>query len=153
MRKFRIVAAALALAVSATAVYAESVWVKAEVADVRGGKAAVYPALGQVKKGQELAVISRDGHWVQVQFAANNGWIYDSSLSDKKVGAGISAGADTAEVSTGIAARGWDADAEVYTQNRHLSTAGMNYLAAIRKSIQPQDFVLFTNSPQGHLGQ
>lgn len=147
------IAAALALAVAASTAFAESVWVKAEVADLRSGKAAVYPTLGQVKKGQELTVVSRDGHWVQVQSAGKTGWIYDASLSDKKVDGGVTFNADTAEVSTGIAARGWDSDAELYTQSKHLSTAGMDYLAAIRKSIQPNDYVLFTSTPQGHLGQ
>lgn len=147
------IAAMLALAISASAAYAESVWVKADVADLRGGKAAVYPTVGQVKKGQELTVVSRDGHWVQVQSGGTTGWIYDSSVSTAKVDSGFQMNSNTAEISTGIAARGWDNDAEIYTQNRHLSTAWMDYLSKIRKSIQPQEYVAFTNSPQGHLGQ
>ena len=147
------IAAALVLAVSASTAFAESVWVKAEVVDLRGGKAAVYPTVGQVKKGQELTVVSRDGHWVQVQSGAATGWIYDSSVSTAKVDAGFQGKADTTEISTGIAARGWDNDAEIYTKNRHLSTAWMDYLSGIRKGIQPPEYVAFTNSPQGHLGQ
>jgi len=147
------IAVALALAVSASAAFAESVWVKAEVADLRGGKAAVYPSVGQVKKGQELTVVTRDGHWVQVQSGPTTGWIYDSSISTAKIDAGFQVNSNTTEISTGIAARGWDNDAEIYTQNRHLSTAWMDYLAGIRKSIQPAEYVAFSNSPQGHLGQ
>lgn len=138
-----------------TPAMAESVWVKAEVADIRQGKAAVYPAVGQVKKGQELSVLSHDGKWVQVQVPAGgpSGWINEVSVSSQKVGGDLLSmppGAAAANMSTGIAARGLQGDAEAYVQARHLSKQPLEYLIALRKSIPPQEYEAFTS--QGKVG-
>ena len=102
--------AAVAVTITATAAFAESVWVKSESVEVRSGKGAVYPTVGTASKGQELQVVSRDGKWVQVQAGGTQGWVYETALSADKVNGGggffgIQAG-QAAQMNTAAAARG-----------------------------------------------
>jgi Bacterial SH3 domain len=154
MKISHVSAAAIALVLGATVASAESVWVKAELVDIRSGKAAIYPKVTTVKKGDELTVKSRDGHWVEVQLAnGSSGWINDVSLSSQKVGAdlvGFAPGAAAAEMSTGVAARGLQPGAETYASSKGLSKAPLEALIALRKSIQPAEYESFIN--EGHVG-
>ena len=148
-------AAIVVVLATATSLWAESVWVKSDLADIRSGKAAIYPSIAQVKKGQELTVLSRDGKWVQVQAGAIQGWIFDTSISTQKVDAGFNpfGGNVTAQMDTGAAARGWNADAEHYASSKHMTMQGMDFLKGIRDKVTPQDYTAFTSTAQGHLGQ
>jgi uncharacterized protein YraI len=138
------IATILMLAISAPAAFGESLWVKSPTADLREGKGAVYPSLATVAKGQEVTVLSRDGKWVQVQTAGKTGWVYETALSTSKVGGDVNLlpGA-TADMSTGIAARGLQPGAETYVQSRGLSKAALEQLIALRKNISPQEWVAF----------
>jgi uncharacterized protein YraI len=144
MRKSAILTSALALGVAATA-FGESAWVKPATLDLHQGKGAVFPTVVTVPKGTELTVVSRDGHWVQVQAGSQTGWVFDGSISSSKVGGDVSLmpGAN-AEMGTGIAARGLEPGAEVYVSSRGLSKAPLDHLIALRKSIPPQEWVDFT---------
>jgi len=144
MQPKHLIATALALAITSTAL-AESLWVKSATTDLREGKVAVYPSVATVSKGQEVTVVSRDGKWVQVSAAGKTGWVFESALSATKVGGDLTLtpGA-TAEMSTGIAARGLQPGAETYVQSRNLSKAPLEQLIALRKSIGPQEWVTFS---------
>jgi len=142
----------LALTISAAA-QAESMWVKNASTDIRDGKGAVYPSLGTIQKGQEVTVLAHDGSWVQVQSGNTKGWVYSSALSTSKVGGDLNfvpAGAAAANMNTGIAARGLQGDAEHYVNAKHLNKAPLESLIALRKSIQPAEYVAFTQ--EGNLG-
>ena len=152
--KKRLIAGALMLAAFSTIANAESMWVKSANVDLRGGKGAVFPAVGQAQKGQEVTVVSRDGNWVQVQAGSVQGWVYNSSLSASKVGGDVSlipTGSATANMNTGIAARGLQGDTEQYVSSKHLNKAPLEMLIALRKSIQPAEYQAFT--AQGNLGR
>jgi uncharacterized protein YraI len=138
------IATVLLLAVGASTAWAESAWVKSATVDVREGKGAVYPSVMTVAKGQELTVVSRDGKWVQVQAGGKTGWVYETALSSSKVGGDVNfGGGATAEMGTGVAARGLQPGAESYVQSRHLSKAPLEQLIAIRTNISPQEWVTF----------
>jgi uncharacterized protein YraI len=129
-------------------------WVKSANVDLRGGKGAVFPTVGQVQKGQEVSVLARDGSWVQVQAGSVQGWVYNTSLSASKVGGDISlmpAGSATANMNTGIAARGLQGDTEQYVNSKHLNKAPLEMLISLRKSIQPAEYQAFTS--QGNIGR
>jgi uncharacterized protein YraI len=144
MRKLT-VAFALTCAVTSTAAFAESVWVKAASVDVRENKGAVYPSLITAPKGTELTVVKREGQWVQVQTGGKTGWVFANSVSSSKVGGEVNLmpGA-SAEMGTGIAARGLQPGAETYVSSRGLSKAGLEHLIAVRKSINPQEWTKFS---------
>jgi uncharacterized protein YraI len=138
------IATVLMLAVGASSAWAESMWVKSATVDLREGKGAVYPSVTTVAKGQEVTVVSRDGKWVQVEAAGKRGWVYETALSSSKVGGDMNfmPGA-SAEMSTGVAARGLQPGAESYVQSRRLSKAPLEQLLQIRKNISPQEWVSF----------
>ena len=142
-RKAIYVAGLAAMAISATAVFAESQWVKTDSVNILGGKGAVYPVLGVVKKGTELTVYSHEGKWLQVQPVSGGpqGWVFETSLSPQKVSGdmiSLKAG-DTAEMGTGAAARGLQPTAETYVKGGHLNKAPLEQLIALRKSIPPEE--------------
>lgn len=144
MRKIA-AALALTLAASSTAAFAESVWVKAATVDVRENKGAVYPSLVTAPKGTELTVVKRDGQWIQVQTGGKTGWVFANAVSTSKVNADMNLmpGA-SAEMGTGIAARGLQPGAETYVSSRGLSKAGLEHLIAVRKSINPTEWTKFS---------
>ena len=142
----------LVLTVTAAA-NAESMWVKNASTDIRDGKGAVYPSLGTIQKGQEVTVLAHEGSWVQVQAGNTKGWVFSSALSASKVGGDLNfvpAGAAAANMNTGIAARGLQGDAEHYVSAKHLNKAPLESLIALRKSIQPAEYVAFTQD--GNIG-
>src|SRR5690348_5692264 len=81
------VAMALAVSVlSATTALAETVWVKSETAEVRTGKAAIYPVVAKPKKGAELTVVASEGKWIKVQIdPQTQGYIFENAISSDKV--------------------------------------------------------------------
>ena len=141
------VVAAMVLAVSASTVFGESMWVKSATLDLHQGKGAVFPTVVTVAKGAEVTVVSRDGHWVEVTAAGKTGWVFDGSLSAQKVGGDMNflPGA-SAEMGTGIAARGLQPGAETYVSARGMSKAGLEHLISLRKSIPPQEWVAFVGA-------
>ena len=139
---------AAVLALGATG-FGESLWVKSESVDLRGGEGAVYPAVGSAKKGTELTVVSRDGKWVQVQAGGIQGWVYEGALSPQKVSGdnGLFSGGTpgAAQMSTGAAAKGLEPSAESYVQGKRLNKQPLEALIAFRKTIPPQDWQKFVN--------
>ena len=143
----------LLLVLTVTTAHAESVWVKNATVDIREGKGAVFPSLGAVQKGQELTVVSRDGAWVQVQTGNLKGWVSNATVSATKVNGDfviMPAGAAAANMNTGIAARGLQGDAERYVSSKGLNKTHVESLIALRKSIQPAEYMAFTT--QGNVG-
>jgi len=142
--KHYIVAAALVLAAGAPATFAESLWVKSATADLHTGKGAVYPSAGTLTKGAEVTVVTRDSGWVQVTAAGKTGWLFEGSLSKDRVGGDVNLlpGA-TAEMGTGIAARGLQPGAEAYVSSRRIDKRPLEGLIALRKGIPPAEWVAF----------
>jgi len=138
------VAAAL-LAATALPVLAESVWVQGDNVNILGGKGSIYPVLGNVKKGTELQVVSRDGKWVQVQSGNITGWVFESALSTQKVSGDLFSGmnSNAAGVNTAAAARGFDQSTDQYAASKGYNRAPLQHLIDLKKRIAPQEFEAF----------
>jgi uncharacterized protein YgiM (DUF1202 family) len=147
------------VSLTCTATWAESVWVKAEIVDIRSGKGAVYPSVAKVKKGTELNVIAREDKWFKVTIPPNlpatakEGYIFENSISMKKVGGGGSLadiGVTGGDMSTAAAAKGLRPAAENYAANKHMSSTPLNNLIALRNRIDPKEYERFM--AEGHVG-
>jgi uncharacterized protein YgiM (DUF1202 family) len=148
------------LAFTCTSAFAESVWVKSEVVELRAGKGSAYAPVAKVKKGTELNVIQREGNWIKVaipagkEVTATEGYIFEGATSLKKVGSGgnmfsglSGAGGD---ISTAAAAKGLNPAANSYAEGKHMSPAPLDNLIAARWRINPREHERFM--AEGRLG-
>jgi uncharacterized protein YraI len=142
--RYASIAAALMLAIGASAAWGETLWVKSATADLREGKGAIFPSVATIAKGQQVTVVSRDGKWVQVQAAGKTGWVFETALSSTMVGGDINLmPSAAADMSTGAASRGLAPDAEAYASSRRMSKQPLQNLVDLRKTISPQEWVAF----------
>jgi uncharacterized protein YgiM (DUF1202 family) len=139
--------------------FAESIWIKSEVVEIRGGKGAVYPVLATVKKGQELTVVERDGKWIKVivpngavAAVPQQGYVFENAVSVTKVDAGgnIFSGMGSSDMGTAAAAKGLQPTAENYAANKRMDSGPLNRLIALNKHIDPKEYEKFT--AEGHVG-
>ena len=64
---------------------AETVYVQAKTAQLRAGKTSLDAVVGNVKFGDALEVVGRDGSWVEVKTSAGaKGWIFANKTSSSK---------------------------------------------------------------------
>jgi hypothetical protein len=148
------------IAVTCTAAWAESVWVKGEIVEIRDAKSAIGHSVAKVKKGTELTVIQHDGRWYKVAIPASvpatakEGYIFENSISLKKVGGSGGSLADVGvtggDMSTGAAAKGLQPSAENYAAGKNMSSAPLNNLIAFRARIDPKEYERF--KAEGHVG-
>jgi uncharacterized protein YgiM (DUF1202 family) len=146
---FRALLAALVMTVIlAGSASAEEVWVKSESAEIRSGKAAVFPVLVTAKKGDQLTVLAREGKWIKVKVGDKDGYVYETALSTTKVGSGgnlLSAlGAGGADMTTASAAKGLDKSAETYAASKNLDPRPLQALVDSAKAIDPKEWQAFT---------
>ena len=146
-----VVAAMVGLAGSVA--FAESIWIKSEVVEIRSGKGAVYPVIATVKKGQELTVVEHEGKWLKVNVpgaadGAAQGYVFENSISPTKVsgGGGLFSGVNAggSEMGTAAAAKGLQPTAENYAAGRRMDSGPLNRLIAQRKAIDPKEWERFT---------
>jgi uncharacterized protein YgiM (DUF1202 family) len=68
---------------------AEKVYVQAKTAQLRAGKTSLDKVTADVRFGDELDVLKREGNWVEVKTSdGQRGWIFGSKLSRTKPSAG-----------------------------------------------------------------
>ena len=97
----------IGLFVWGTEAWAETVYVQAKTAQLRAGKTSLDAVVGNVKFGDALEVVGRDGSWVEVKTSAGaRGWIFANKTSTSKP----SGGNDTL-ARLGQSMRGGDASA------------------------------------------
>jgi uncharacterized protein YgiM (DUF1202 family) len=132
----RIILAGLAMAVIGTAARAEDVWIK-RAAEVRSEQGPVGDTLASVVKGQKVHVLERSGDWVRVDAGGQIGWVAADSVSSREVkrDSGLIGGSSGAEMSSGAAIKGLEPIAEDYRRTRNLSTAGVDEMIRIHKSV------------------
>jgi uncharacterized protein YgiM (DUF1202 family) len=138
------------LALATSAALAEDVWVKSDSVDIRAGKGAVYPVVVNVTKGTKLPVLAHEGHWLKVQVADKEGYVFDGAISASEVGGGgnllanLGAGPSASDLQTANASKGLQPEAEDYSKTKNLNPALMQSLVDYRKSIDPKDWEAFT---------
>ena len=69
--------------------WAETLYVQAKTAQLRAGKTSLDSVVGNVRYGEAVEVLSRDGNWTEVKTSGGTkGWIFSSKLSQSKPSGG-----------------------------------------------------------------
>jgi hypothetical protein len=125
-----IVASAL-IGVSTSAWAAEVVYVKLRSGTVRSAKDATVAPVTDVKQGDKLDVIAREGSWLKVSVGGKEGYIQQNAISAEPVGGkggtlGMSSSGQTARgADAGLAGRGLGDDAAKWSQGKNLNVSGL----------------------------
>jgi uncharacterized protein YgiM (DUF1202 family) len=108
----------------AGAALAETVYVQGKTAKLRSGKTSLDSVVAELKFGQELEVLRRDGSWLEVRTASGAaGWIFANKTTAAKPAEADDTLArlgksfrrkDAAEVTASAGARGLDKVSEGY---------------------------------------
>lgn len=105
---------------------AETVYVQAKAAKLRSGKTSLDPVVADVKFGEPLEVLGKEGGWLQVRTAEGvRGWIFNNKTSTSKpaasdeslaaMGKGLRQG-QASDVTATAGARGLDKVSETYAK-------------------------------------
>lgn len=105
---------------------AETVYVQATTAKLRSGKTSLDPVVAELKFGEPLELLRREGGWLEVRTAsAARGWIFANKTTPNKPAGGDDLlaklgrsmrRADASEVTASAGARGLDKVSEGYAQ-------------------------------------
>lgn len=119
------------LCLSPSLVGAETLYVQAKTAQLRAGKTSLDPVLTNVRYGEAVEVLSRDGNWTEVKTAGGaKGWIFSNKLSQSKPSGGndtlarLGQSMRSGEASSSTAsagARGLDKTSEGYADRAGIS--------------------------------
>lgn len=117
-----------------TGAWAETVYVQARTAQLRAGKTSLDAVVGNVKFGDALEVVGRDGSWIEIKTSAGaKGWIFASKTSASKP-----SGTNDTLAKLGQSMRGGDASATTASAGaRGLDKASEGY--ANRAGVSPRD--------------
>lgn len=143
---------ACAVAVLAAGVAnADDVWLKNN-ANVRADRSPAADTVVELLQGAQVQQLQRQGNWVQIQANGKTGWVSADSISIRPVKAntGLPGAKPDVQMGSAAATKGWDVMATKFAQNQHLSEAGLNQMAQIKKSVTQQmldDFMV-----AGHVG-
>jgi len=110
---------------------AETVYVQAKNAQLRAGKTSLDAVVGNVKFGDALEVVGRDGGWMEVKTSAGaKGWIFANKTSPSKpsgtndtlakLGQRMRSG-DASSTTASAGARGLDKASEGYADRAGIS--------------------------------
>ncbi len=110
---------------------AETVYVQAKTAQLRAGKTSLDPVVGNVKFGEALDVVGRDGSWVEIKTSSGaRGWIFaNKTTASKPSGSNDSLarlgqsmrGGDASATTASAGARGLDKASEGYANRTGVS--------------------------------
>ena len=111
---------------------AETVYVQAKIAQLRAGKTSLDNVVANVKFGDSLEVVGRDGSWLEVKTSSGaRGWIYNNKVSTTKpsggndvlakLGQSMRAG-DASATTASAGARGLDKASEGYANRTGISS-------------------------------
>src|SRR4051812_48333348 len=122
--------AAAALGISSMALD-EDVYVKLPMARIKSAAGAGADDVVQVKKGEKLQVLGRQGSWLKVKAGDREGYVHENSVSSSggggDMGSGLSnilgAGSGASAASSAEAGRGLG-EALVYARSAGFSTNG-----------------------------
>ncbi len=117
---------------------AETVYVQAKTAQLRAGKTSLDAVVGNVKFGDALEVVGRDGSWIEVKTSAGaKGWIFGNKTSSSKP-----SGTNDTLAKLGQSMRGSDASATTASAGaRGLDKASEGYANRAGVSARDRDAV------------
>ncbi|MBI4002843.1 MAG: SH3 domain-containing protein [Nitrospira defluvii] len=117
-----------------TEALAETIYVQAKTAQLRVGKTSLDAVVGNVKFGDALEVVGRDGSWVEVKTSAGaRGWIFANKTTTSKP-----SGSNDTLAKLGQSMRGGDASATTASAGaRGLDKASEGY--ANRTGVSARD--------------
>ncbi|HEY7118716.1 MAG TPA: SH3 domain-containing protein [Tepidisphaeraceae bacterium] len=144
-----IAAAVLAGAVITGAAFAEDVVVKLPHVGLLAQKSGKGPRVAELKDGDKLQVVGKEGTWLRVKAGDKEGYVQANSVGTGQ-GGGSSFNqmiAGTSEASSAAAGKGLG-EALKYAQTKGMSTAGLDRMIALSKSLTPADWEKF-NSQAG----
>ena len=114
-----------------TEAWAETVYVQAKTAQLRAGKTSLDAVVGNVKFGDALEVVGRDGSWMEVKTSAGaRGWIFANKTSTSKPSGSNDTlarlgqsmrGGDASATTASAGARGLDKASEGYANRAGVS--------------------------------
>lgn len=121
----------VALVLLGTEALAETVYVQAKTAQLRAGKTSLDAVVGNVKFGDALEVVGRDGSWMEVKTSTGaKGWIFANKTSPSKpsgtndtlakLGQSMRSG-DASSTTASAGARGLDKASEGYANRTGIS--------------------------------
>ena len=121
----------VALVLLGTEALAETVYVQAKTAQLRAGKTSLDAMVGNVKFGDALEVVGRDGSWMEVKTSTGaKGWIFANKTSPSKpsgtndtlakLGQSMRSG-DASSTTASAGARGLDKASEGYANRTGIS--------------------------------
>ena len=121
----------VALVLLGTEALAETVYVQAKTAQLRAGKTSLDAVVGNVKFGDALEVVGRDGSWMEVKTSTGaRGWIFVNKTSPSKpsgtndtlakLGQSMRSG-DASSTTASAGARGLDKASEGYANRTGIS--------------------------------
>jgi hypothetical protein len=112
-------------------VCAETVYVQAKTAQLRSGKTSLDSVVANVKYGEALDVVRRDGNWIEVKTSAGaGGWIFSNKTSSSKPSGSNDTlarlgqsmrGGDASATTASAGARGLDKTSEGYADRAGIS--------------------------------
>jgi len=110
---------------------AESMYVQAKTAQLRAGKTSLDSVVGNLRYGEAVEVLSRDGNWIEVKTSAGTkGWVFANKLSASRPSAGNDTltrlgqsmrGTDASATTASAGARGLDKASEGYANRTGIS--------------------------------
>jgi hypothetical protein len=146
-KRWLIAAGVLSIAAAASA---EEVYVKLPVANVLAGKSAGTEHIAQVKKGDKLQVLAKEGSWLKVKAGDKEGYIFQNSISSKEQKPlDTHGGSEASALTSGAAGKGIGESLE-YARSKGMSPAGLERMIELRKSITGFDWTQFLS--QTHAG-
>jgi hypothetical protein len=117
--------------VGVTAVFAETVYVQARTAQLRSGKTSLDQVVANLRYGDPLEVLKKEGSWLQVKTESGaQGWIYAGKTSKTKPSGGDNGlaqlgrsmrGSEASAVTASAGARGLDKVSEGYANRAGIS--------------------------------
>ena len=120
------------LLLAPASLWAETVYVQAKTGQLRSGKTSLDAVVANVRYGEALEVVSRDGSWIEVKTAGGGkGWIFANKVATSKPSGGSdtlarlgqSMRGDGASATTASAgARGLDKASEGYANRAGISS-------------------------------
>ena len=149
-----------ALALCGSTAIAEDIYVKSAIANVYTDEGSYYPLVCKKPQGTAFTVVSRDGHWVQVQAPAQppdpavQGYVFDDALQPTPVASGVFSGVkSTALVSASAAGRTVGPGALEFANSKNLNPKPMTDLEAYNAGLDPKEFIAFEKQGQVGIGQ
>lgn len=141
---------------------AETMYVQAKTAQLRAGKTSLDKVTANLRYGDELEVLRKDGSWVEVKTGAGQrGWIFSNKLSSSRPSGGDSELAslgksvrqkDASSVTASAGSRGLDSVSEGYAKQAGITKQvqdAVDRMAAYRITDQEvEDFL-----SKGRLGE